>query len=287
METRLIDGKQVAGEIRREVSKRVAEITAQGKAAPHLSVVLVGEDPASQTYVKGKEKACSQVGISSETIRLPENVAEEELLQKIEELNADPAVNGILVQLPLPEHIQVDRVIQMIAPDKDVDSFHIENLGHLMKGGSEEFLPCTPNGVVELLRRNQIKMEGKHCVVVGRSNLVGKPAALLLLEENATVTVCHSHTQDLASICRLADILVVAAGKPGLIDGSMIKPGAVVIDVGIHRMPEGLCGDVDTESCMGIAGAITPVPGGVGPMTVAMLLLNCVQAYEKQAEKNK
>ncbi len=228
-----------------------------------------------------------QVGISSETIRLPETVTEEELLQKIDELNKNSAVNGILVQLPLPKHIQVDRVIQMIAPHKDVDSFHIENLGHLMKGASEEFLPCTPNGVVELLKRSQVTLEGKHCVVVGRSNLVGKPAALLLLEQNATVTVCHSHTRDLASICRLADILVVAAGKPGLIDGSMIKPGAVVIDVGIHRMPDGLCGDVDTESCMGIAEAITPVPGGVGPMTVAMLLLNCVQAYEKQAKKNK
>ena len=285
METKLIDGKKIAGEIRKEVSKRVQVITAQGKAAPHLSVVLVGEDPASQTYVKGKEKACMQVGISSETIRLPETVTEEELLQKIDELNKNSAVNGILVQLPLPKHIQVDRVIQMIAPHKDVDSFHIENLGHLMKGASEEFLPCTPNGVVELLKRSQVTLEGKHCVVVGRSNLVGKPAALLLLEQNATVTVCHSHTRDLASICRLADILVVAAGKPGLIDGSMIKPGAVVIDVGIHRMPDG--GDVDTESCMGIAEAITPVPGGVGPMTVAMLLLNFVQAYEKQAKKNK
>lgn len=286
METKLIDGKAIAAAVQKEVRQRVSAICQQDARAPKLSVILVGDDPASQTYVRNKEKACAKAGILSETIRLPETTTEEELLTLIQRLNADSSVSGILVQLPLSAHIAVDHVIQTIDPAKDVDSFHIENLGHLFKGRSQQFLPCTPNGIMELLRRSGIDVAGKHCVVIGRSNLVGKPAALLLLEANATVTVCHSHTQDLASICRLADILVVAAGKPGLIDGSMIKTGAVVIDVGIHRMQDGkLSGDVDTESCMGIAAAITPVPGGVGPMTVAMLLQNCVQAYEKQKER--
>ena len=282
METKIIDGKAVAKAVRSEVAEKVKEIQARDGRVPKLAVIIVGEDPASQTYVKSKGKACAQVGMESETICLPENTTEEELLAEIQRLNADASVNGILVQLPLPEHIHVDPVIQTIDPDKDVDGFHIRNIGNMTKGGCKEYLPCTPNGVMELLRRSQIEIEGKHCVVVGRSNLVGKPAALLLQEANGTVTLCHSRTKDLAGFCRMADILVVAAGKPGLIHGSMIKEGAVVIDVGIHRLESGLCGDVDTESCMGIAKAITPVPGGVGPMTVAMLMQNCLQAYQKQ-----
>lgn len=285
METRIINGKAIAKEVRQEVAQAVEEIRARDGQVPKLTVVLVGEDPASQSYVRGKEKACAQTGMASETLCLPENTSEEELLDIIEGLNEDPAVNGILVQLPLPAHLQADRIIQAIHPDKDVDCFHVVNLGHLMRGRSQRFLPCTPSGVMELLKRSHIDAEGKQCVVVGRSNLVGKPVSLLLQEANGTVTMCHSRTADLAAVCRLADILVVAAGKPGLIDGSMIKEGAVVIDVGIHRTESGLCGDVDTESCMGIAGAITPVPGGVGPMTVAMLMKNCLKAYQTQKHK--
>lgn len=282
METRLIDGKTVAKAVRAEVRERVETLRSQGLDAPRLAVVLVGEDPASQTYVRSKEKACKQAGMDSVTIRMPAETGEAELLEQIQKLNEDPAVNGILVQLPLPRHISVDRVMQTIDPDKDVDGFHVRNIGNMAKGGCREYLPCTPNGVMELLRRSRIEVDGKHCVVIGRSNLVGKPVSLLLQEANGTVTMCHSHTRDLATLCRMADILVVAAGKPHLIDGSMIREGAVVIDVGIHRTENGLCGDVDTESCMGIAEAITPVPGGVGPMTVAMLMQNCLRAYEKQ-----
>ena len=282
METKIIDGKAIAKAVRAEVAQQVKEICADGKAVPKLAVVLVGEDPASQTYVKSKGKACVQVGMESESIYLPESTTEETLLEEIRRLNEDPTVNGILVQLPLPRHIAVDRVIQTIDPDKDVDGFHVRNIGNMAKGGCREYLPCTPNGVMELLKRSQIEIEGKHCVVIGRSNLVGKPVSLLLQEANGTVTMCHSRTRDLVFFTRMADILVVAAGKPHLIDGSMIREGAVVIDVGIHRTEQGLCGDVDTESCMGIAEAITPVPGGVGPMTVAMLMQNCLLAYRKQ-----
>ena len=256
METKFIDGKAIAKAVRNEVAKEVKEISLNGSEKPKLAVVLVGEDPASQTYVKSKEKACVQVGMESESYRMPENTTEAELLNLIQKLNEDSSVNGILVQLPLPRHISVDPVIQMIDPDKDVDGFHVRNIGNMAKGGCREYLPCTPNGVMELLKRSQIEIEGKHCVVIGRSNLVGKPVSLLLQEANA--------------------------GKPHLINGSMIKEGAGVIDVGIHRTESGLCGDVDTESCVGIASAITPVPGGVGPMTVAMLMQNCLQAYKKQ-----
>lgn len=282
METRFIDGKAIAKAVRSDVAKEVNDIALSSIGKPKLAVVLVGEDPASQTYVRSKEKACMQVGMESESYRLPENTTEGELLSLIHQLNEDSAVNGILVQLPLPRHISVDSVIQTIDPDKDVDGFHVRNIGNMAKGGCREYLPCTPNGVMELLKRSQIEIEGKHCVVIGRSNLVGKPVSLLLQEANGTVTMCHSRTKDLTQFCRMADILVVAAGKPHLINGSMIKEGAVVIDVGIHRTENGLCGDVDTESCVGIASAITPVPGGVGPMTVAMLMQNCLQAYKKQ-----
>ena len=281
METKLIDGKAIAKAVRLEVAEEVQAIFEQDGVKPKLVVILVGEDPASQTYVKSKEKACAQAGMESESYRLPESTTEEELLTLIAQLNEDPSVNGILVQLPLPRHISVDPVIQMIDPDKDVDGFHVRNIGNMAKGGCREYLPCTPNGVLELLKRYQIEIEGKHCVVIGRSNLVGKPVSLMLQEANGTVTMCHSRTKDLAAFCRMADILVVAAGKPHLVDGSMIKEGAVVIDVGIHRTENGLCGDVNTESCMGIASAITPVPGGVGPMTVAMLMKNCLLAYKK------
>ena len=281
METKLIDGKAIAKAVRLEVAEEVQAIFEQGGVKPKLAVILVGEDPASQTYVKSKEKACAQAGMESESYRLPESTTEEELLTLIAQLNEDPSVNGILVQLPLPRHISVDPVIQMIDPDKDVDGFHVRNIGNMAKGGCREYLPCTPNGVLELLKRYQIEIEAKHCVVIGRSNLVGKPVSLMLQEANGTVTMCHSRTKDLAAFCRIADILVVAAGKPHLVDGSMIKEGAVVIDVGIHRTENGLCGDVNTESCMGIASAITPVPGGVGPMTVAMLMKNCLLAYKK------
>lgn len=281
MDTKLIDGKAIAKAVRLEVAEEVQAIFEQDGVKPKLAVILVGEDPASQTYVKSKEKACAQAGMESESYRLPESTTEEELLTLIAQLNEDPSVNGILVQLPLPRHISVDPVIQMIDPDKDVDGFHVRNIGNMAKGGCREYLPCTPNGVLELLKRYQIEIEGKHCVVIGRSNLVGKPVSLMLQEANGTVTMCHSRTKDLAAFCRMADILVVAAGKPHLVDGSMIKEGAVVIDVGIHRTENGLCGDVNTESCMGIASAITPVPGGVGPMTVAMLMKNCLLAYKK------
>ena len=281
METKLIDGKAIAKAVRLEVAEEVQAILERDGVRPKLAVILVGEDPASQTYVKSKEKACAQAGMESESYRLPESTTEEELLTLIAQLNEDPSVNGILVQLPLPRHISVDPVIQMIDPDKDVDGFHVRNIGNMAKGGCREYLPCTPNGVLELLKRYQIEIEGKHCVVIGRSNLVGKPVSLMLQEANGTVTMCHSRTKDLAAFCRMADILVVAAGKPHLVDGSMIKEGAVVIDVGIHRTENGLCGDVNTESCMGIASAITPVPGGVGPMTVAMLMKNCLLAYKK------
>ena len=281
METKLIDGKAIAKAVRLEVAEEVQAIFEQDGVKPKLAVILVGEDPASQTYVKSKEKACAQAGMESESYRLPESTTEEELLTLIAQLNEDPSVNGILVQLPLPRHISVDPVIQMIDPDKDVDGFHVRNIGNMAKGGCREYLPCTPNGVLELLKRYQIEIEGKHCVVIGRSNLVGKPVSLMLQEANGTVTMCHSRTKDLTAFCRMADILVVAAGKPHLVDGSMIKEGAVVIDVGIHRTENGLCGDVNTESCMGIASAITPVPGGVGPMTVAMLMKNCLLAYKK------
>ena len=281
METKLIDGKAIAKAVRLEVAEEVQAILERDGVRPKLAVILVGEDPASQTYVKSKEKACAQAGMESESYRLPESTTEEELLTLIAQLNEDPSVNGILVQLPLPRHISVDPVIQTIDPDKDVDGFHVRNIGNMAKGGCREYLPCTPNGVLELLKRYQIEIEGKHCVVIGRSNLVGKPVSLMLQEANGTVTMCHSRTKDLAAFCRMADILVVAAGKPHLVDGSMIKEGAVVIDVGIHRTENGLCGDVNTESCMGIASAITPVPGGVGPMTVAMLMKNCLLAYKK------
>ena len=243
-----------------------------------LAVIQVGNDPASSVYVRNKKKACEYIGIRSLSYELPEETTEDALIELIEKLNKDETVNGILVQLPVPKHIDPDKIIRTISPEKDVDGFHPQNVGKLVIG-EEGFVSCTPAGVIQLLKRSGIEISGKNCVVVGRSNIVGKPMAMLMLRENATVTVCHSHTKDLKEVTKRADILIVAIGKPKMITADYVKEGAVVIDVGIHR-PEGgkLCGDVDFDSVEKTASAITPVPGGVGPMTIAMLMNNCVEA---------
>lgn len=276
MAAAILDGKKAAQEIRASLKEEVARLKARG-LTPGLAVVLVGEDPASKVYVKQKEKACREAGIASQVYRLPEDTSEESLLQLIQELNADRAVHGILVQLPLPGRLDANRVIQAIDPAKDVDGFHPLNVGRLAVGLPAP-VPCTPRGIIHLLDAYGIPIAGRHAVVVGRSNIVGKPLAQLLLARNATVTVCHSKTVDLASLTRTADILVAAAGKPRLITRGMVKPGAVVVDVGINRLPEGLVGDVDFEAVREVAGYITPVPGGVGPLTIAMLLKNTLEA---------
>ncbi len=276
---KIIDGKKISSEIKDELKARVAELKAEGKSIA-LAVIQVGNDPASSVYVGNKKKACAYIGIESLSYELQEQTTEEELLKLIDKLNRDDKVNGILVQLPLPEHIDENKVIQAISPKKDVDGFHMQNVGALCVGG-EGYVSCTPLGIIELLKRSRISIEGKNCVVLGRSNIVGKPMSLLLLRENGTVTVCHSRTQDIKSITRQADILVVAIGKPRFVDETFIKEGAVVIDVGIHRNEENkLCGDVDFEKAAPHASAITPVPGGVGPMTIAMLMNNCVKSVD-------
>lgn len=278
---KIIDGKAISAAIREEIK---IEVTSLGKIGivPGLAVIIVGNDPASEVYVKNKGKACGEVGIYSEIIALPEQTSESELLARIDELNARNDINGILVQLPLPRHISEKAVTERIKSEKDVDAFSDENVGKITVG-EPRFLPCTPAGVMEMLCREGIEISGKECVVVGRSNIVGKPMALLLLKENGTVTVCHSKTKDLASHTRRADILVAAIGKPKFITGDMIKQGAVVIDVGINRDENGkLCGDVDFASAEDVASAITPVPGGVGPMTITMLLKNTVTAAKIQ-----
>ncbi len=273
-----IDGKAVSAQIKDEVKARVEKLGKRGIKLT-LAVIQVGDDPASSVYVRNKKNACAYVGISSRAFNLPEEVSEKELLELIEELNNDEGVNGILVQLPLPKHISESRVIEAISPKKDVDGFHIQSAGALLTG-EKGFLPCTPAGIIELIKRTGIDIEGKECVVVGRSNIVGKPMAVLLLRENGTVTVCHSRTKNLKDVTKRADILVVAIGKPRFINAEYVKEGAVVIDVGIHRNENNkLCGDVDYESVEPIAYAITPVPGGVGPMTIAMLMKNCADAY--------
>ncbi|NLY29899.1 MAG: bifunctional methylenetetrahydrofolate dehydrogenase/methenyltetrahydrofolate cyclohydrolase FolD [Firmicutes bacterium] len=280
MGAQLIDGKGIAAEIRQEVKEEVAKLREQN-IVPGLTVVLVGDDPASQTYVRSKERACGEVGIRSDVKRLPADTSQTQLIQLIEELNQDPEVHGILVQLPLPGHIDADAVLRKIDPAKDVDGFHPTNVGCLWTGLSHQgFVPCTPAGIMELLRRTGVDPRGLNAVVVGRSNIVGKPIAALLLEANTTVTICHSRTQNLKEHCRRADILVVAVGKPRFIPGDWIKPGAVVIDVGINRVDGALCGDVD-ESAREVAGYLTPVPGGVGPMTIAELLQNTVKAAKR------
>ncbi len=274
----VIDGKAVAQKTREEVAARIKEYTEKGNRAPSLAVILVGEDPASSVYVNNKEKDCAEVGIRSLPYHLPETTTEAELLAIIDKLNADTSVDGILVQLPLPKHLNEDIVIKHIDPKKDVDAFSEVNVGKITLG-KQGFLPCTPAGVMKLLKAYNIDVKGKECTVVGRSNIVGKPMALLLLAAGGTVTVCHSKTKDLAAHTKNADIVVVATGIPKLVNGSMLKQGATVIDVGINRVDGKLCGDVDYESVTGVAAYATPVPGGVGPMTRAMLLENTLTAY--------
>ena len=280
---KLIDGKLISSQIKDEVKERVSALKSKGVDVT-LAVILVGEDPASQVYVKNKKKACEYCGIISKSFELPESTTEDELLALIDKLNADKSVDGILVQLPLPRGIDEDKVLMAIDPSKDVDGFHISNVGSLCVG-RPGMVSCTPAGIIELLKRSDIEIEGKECVVIERSNIVGKPMALLLLKENGTVTVCHSRTRNLSEVTKRADILVVAIGKPKFIDDTFVKEGAAVIDVGIHRNDEGkLCGDVDFDKVEPKASAITPVPGGVGPMTIAMLMNNCVTAVEIRTE---
>ena len=277
----ILNGKQVAAEIRAELKVRAEALRKDG-VVPCLAVLLAGDDPASKIYVRNKKRACEEIGIESRELLFPENVTEEELIAQIRALNEDAAVDAMLVQLPLPKHIDEARVLAEIAPEKDADGFHVVNAGRLFTGQTS-VLPCTPAGCMELLRRANVEFSGKHAVVVGRSNIVGKPMAMLLLNEHCTVTICHSRTRDLARFTRDADILVAAVGRPGMITGDMIKPGAAVIDVGINRLDNGkLMGDVDFESAEPVAGAITPVPGGVGPMTIAMLMQNAILAAEKR-----
>ena len=275
----IIDGKQISKDIKEELKAEVASLAAQGRKCC-LAVIQVGNDPASSVYVGNKKKACAYVGIESLAYELPEETTEEELLTIIDKLNKDANVHGILCQLPLPKHINEDHVIKAISPKKDVDGFHPQNVGALVIG-EKGLVSCTPAGIIQLLKRSNIEMDGKHCVVVGRSNIVGKPMSLLMLRENATVTICHSHTKNLKEICKEADILIVAIGKPQFIDKEYVKDGAVVIDVGIHRDENNkLCGDVKYDEVEPIASYITPVPGGVGPMTIAMLMHNCVEAMK-------
>lgn len=275
----IIDGKRISSEIKEELKKEVEELGSQGKACC-LAVIQVGNDPASSVYVGNKKKACAYIGIESRAFELPEETSEKELLALIEILNLDETVHGILCQLPLPVHINEDNVIAAISPKKDVDGFHPQNVGALVIG-QQGFVSCTPAGIIQLLKRSGIEISGKNCVIVGRSNIVGKPMALLMLRENATVTVCHSRTQGLDQICKEADILIVAMGKPRYIGAEYIKEGAVVIDVGIHRDENNkLCGDVKYDEVAPVASYITPVPGGVGPMTIAMLMDNCVKAMK-------
>ncbi len=274
--TQMIDGKKISQEVKDELKEKVAALKAQGKTFT-LAVIQVGADPASSVYVGNKKKACAYIGIESLAYELPQETTQEELLELVGKLNENPVVDGILVQLPLPGQIQEDKVLLAISPEKDVDGFHPANVGNLSIG-RPGYVSCTPAGVIQLLKRSGIQIEGKECVVLGRSNIVGKPMAMLLLRENGTVTVCHSRTQNLKEITRRADILVVAIGKPKFVDASFVKEGAVVIDVGIHRNEAGkLCGDVDFDSVAPHASAITPVPGGVGPMTIAMLMHNVVE----------
>lgn len=276
----IIDGKQIAQHLKEEMRAQVAELTAKYGRKPCLDVIIVGENPASMSYVRSKIKATEYCGFDGELIQLPESISQEELLAVIAERNAKAEVDGILVQLPLPKHIDEQSVINAIAPEKDVDGFHPSNVAKLWLN-EDAIVPCTPMGIMALLEKSGTELAGKHAVVVGRSNIVGKPVAKLLLDKNCTVTIAHSRTADLGAICREADILVVAVGRAEMIKGDMIKPGATVIDVGINRMAEGkLVGDVDFASASSVAGAITPVPGGVGPMTITMLMYNTLRCYE-------
>lgn len=282
MTANLLDGKKIAGEIREDVARRTEELKRRG-VVPGLSVILVGEDPASKVYVGQKEKACRETGFKSDLLRLPETTTQAELLSLIGRLNGDPSVHGILVQLPLPAGIDPEAVIAAIDPAKDVDGFHPVNIGHLVSGVGG-MVPCTPLGIVRMLESYRIPLAGKHAVVVGRSSIVGKPLAHLLLARDCTVTICHSRTPDLAFFTRQADILVAAVGRPRLIKADMVKPGAVVVDVGINRLETGLVGDVDFDAVREVAGWITPVPGGVGPLTIAMLLENTLDSATRQSK---
>ena len=278
---KIIDGKAVSASVKEAVAKEAAALKEKGILVG-LAVVIVGNDPASRVYVNNKKKACAACGIESYEYALPEETTEEELLALVEKLNGDPAVNGILVQLPLPRQIDEHRIIEAISPKKDVDAFHAVNVGKIMIGDFD-FLPCTPSGCMDLIDSTGVPVEGKRCVVIGRSNIVGKPMAMLLLHRNGTVTICHSKTKNLKEICREADILVAAVGRPNFVTADMVKEGAVVIDVGMNRLENGkLCGDVDFEGASKVAGWITPVPGGVGPMTIATLMRNTLTAAKLQ-----
>lgn len=280
---KILDGKALARSMKEGIREKVEALVASGHRRPGLAVLIVGDDPGSRSYVAGKAKDAEEVGFAGSTLQYDDNITEEELLAEVERLNADPSIDGILVQLPLPRHIDSDRIIRAIVPEKDVDGFHPRNVAALwLKEPCT--VPCTPKGVMHILKGYGIDIAGKEAVVVGRSNIVGLPVSKLLLDENATVTVAHSRTPDLGAVTRRADILVVATGRPGLVDGDMIKPGATVIDVGVNRHPETgkLCGDVDYESASAVAGAITPVPGGVGPLTRACLLENTFESYARR-----
>ena len=296
MTAKIIDGKQVATEIREELKAEILKLKDRG-IVPGLGVVLVGEDPASKSYVTAKEKACHEIGIFSDDNRLPANATQEQLIALVKKMNADPRIDGILVQLPLPKHLNESEVLLTVHPDKDVDGFHPMNVGRMVVG-EKAYLPCTPHGVVQLLARSGVKIEGAHVVVVGRSNIVGKPVANMLLQKkenaNATVTICHTKTKDIGHFTRQADIVIAAAGKPNTITADMIRPGAVVIDVGVNRIPDPskksgfrLAGDVDFDAVKAKASLITPVPGGVGPMTITMLLFNTVESAKRRARGEK
>lgn len=287
MSAKIIDGKEIAAQVRKEVAEKVAELKKNG-ITPCLAVILVGENPASVSYITGKQKALAEVGMADRSLHLPESTTEEELLKIINELNNDKTVHGILVQLPLPKHINEEKVILAINPKKDVDGFHPENVGNLVIG-KKSFLPCTPHGIIVILQKMNIETNGKHAVVIGRSNIVGKPVALLLArkETNCTVTICHTGTKNIAEITKQADIIIAAAGKPHTLTKDMVKPGAVIIDVGVNRIPDAtkksgfrLIGDCDFDDLKETASFITPVPGGVGPMTIAMLMQNTLEAAE-------
>ena len=290
---KIIDGKQLAANLRAEIAAGSAQLKAEKGVTPGLAVILVGENPASVSYVTAKEKACREAGMLSREIRLPAETTEEELVALVRELNADAAIDGILVQLPVPKHIREKAVIDAIAPEKDVDGFTPVNVGRMMIG-EDCFLPCTPHGIIKLIEFAGMDLRGKHAVVIGRSNIVGKPVAALLSRKqtNATVTLCHTGTPDVSKFTREADVVVVAAGRPNVLTGEMLKPGAVVIDVGVNRIPDAtrpkgfrLVGDADFESCAKVAGAITPVPGGVGPMTITMLLWNTLESARRRASR--
>ncbi len=279
---KIIDGKKVSSDVKNKVAQQVLKLKEMYNKVPGLAVVIVGNDPASRVYVNNKKRACDMVGFYSEEYALPEETTQEELMSLIEKLNNKENINGVLVQLPLPKHLNESAVIEAIKPQKDVDAFHASNVGKIMIG-EYSFLPCTPAGVMELIKSENIEVEGKNCVVIGRSNIVGKPMAMLLLHNNGTVTICHSKTKNLKEICKSADILVAAVGKPKFVKSDMVKEGAVVIDVGMNRDENGkLCGDVDFKEVEPISSYITPVPGGVGPMTVAMLMKNTLTAFKIQ-----